>query len=77
MTFGDRTAEFVAVAESLRARPGVHVTPRMRQPFAAKVSINKAASEIGRETYETAEKLKELTKCTSPQRLSLQANNMV
>jgi hypothetical protein len=63
MTFGDRTAEFAAVAASLRQRPDVRVQPRHRNnALSTKLSLSKAASEIGRETHETTQKLKELTK---------------
>jgi len=62
MIFGDRTAEFTAVAQSLKNRADVHVRPRSNNPIQHKISLNKAASEIGRMIQECAEKLKELTR---------------
>jgi len=65
MTFKDRTAEFHAVSDALLQRGdllhrGQH-KPLMKQNISTTISINKLASEIGRETADTAQKLKELT----------------
>eukprot|EP01120_Amphizonella_sp_Union-15-10_P004514 TRINITY_DN15146_c0_g1_i1.p1 TRINITY_DN15146_c0_g1~~TRINITY_DN15146_c0_g1_i1.p1 ORF type:complete len:290 (-),score=61.54 TRINITY_DN15146_c0_g1_i1:111-980(-) len=62
--FKDRTREFFTLTEALR-KSGVKtkVPPKAsRNPATQKISINQIASEIGRETYETAQKLRELTK---------------
>jgi hypothetical protein len=65
MTFGDRTSEFAAVAQQLRQKDAVVVRPRVKESKAAqKISVNRAASEISHDTYEVAQKLKELMKCT-------------
>lgn len=64
MAFGDRTLEFSQYAQNLRNR-GVVVRKPVKQDsdVSKKINFNKAASEIGRHTFETAQKLKELTRC--------------
>jgi len=74
MTFSrDRTHEFVSLAETISrqqqaAKKKTHsAAANIRKPGLAKrsedeIKIHKFAAEIGRETYQTTEKLKELTR---------------
>lgn len=65
MTFGDRTSEFAGVAQQLKSREAIVVRPRVKETKAQqKISVNRAASEISHDTYEVAQKLKELMKRT-------------
>eukprot|EP01121_Diplochlamys_sp_Union-15-3_P001311 TRINITY_DN11149_c0_g1_i1.p1 TRINITY_DN11149_c0_g1~~TRINITY_DN11149_c0_g1_i1.p1 ORF type:complete len:298 (-),score=36.24 TRINITY_DN11149_c0_g1_i1:21-914(-) len=63
----DRTKEFSVITEGLRkrgVRPNLPLvkTSTKKTSIPNDVQVNQIASEIGRETYETAQKLKELTK---------------
>eukprot|EP01122_Echinamoeba_exundans_P005515 TRINITY_DN1566_c0_g1_i1.p1 TRINITY_DN1566_c0_g1~~TRINITY_DN1566_c0_g1_i1.p1 ORF type:complete len:294 (+),score=67.57 TRINITY_DN1566_c0_g1_i1:332-1213(+) len=70
MTFGDRTSEFAAVAQQLRQKEAIVVKPRVKESKAQqKISVNRAASEISHDTYEVAQKLKELMKLSKSRSL--------
>mmetsp|Transcript_6360 Transcript_6360/g.6909 ORF Transcript_6360/g.6909 Transcript_6360/m.6909 type:complete len:289 (+) Transcript_6360:55-921(+) len=64
MPFKNRTLEFSSLAEGLRERKemGKRKDVKKRLPLHTTVSINRLASEIGRETHKTMQKLKDLTK---------------
>lgn len=65
MTFGDRTSEFSLVAQALRNN-GLKPTTRRRETiYTARMNINKLASEIGKDTHATAQKLQVLTRRTN------------
>lgn len=64
MTFGDRTAEFAAVAQALRNKGLKPVTKRKDTLYTSRMQINQLASEIGKDTHATSQKLAVLTKCT-------------
>lgn len=63
MVFGDRTREFSHYAQNLRNRGVVPRTRKTESDVTKKLNFNRAATEIGRHTFETAQKLKELTRC--------------
>ena len=65
MTFGDRTAEFASVAQALRNKGLVPKTKRKETIYTSRKQINQLASEIGKDTHATAQKLAVLTKRTS------------
>jgi hypothetical protein len=61
MTGKDRTSEFKKMTESLKGQLGAVKSPPKR-PNHSLLSVRALASEISKETAETALKLKELTK---------------
>jgi len=62
-TCKDRTSEFRSIAEGLVKRTAVIVKPNNKKTILQNtISVNKLAAVIGRETAETAQKLKELTR---------------
>jgi len=63
MTGKDRTTEFRSIAESVAKRNPVTRPPVNKKAIIRnQISINKLASEIGREIAQTSEKMKELAK---------------
>jgi syntaxin 5 len=70
MALKDRTAEFNAIAETIRKSHAVKTRPRPKASlFQQRISINKLASEIGKQTYETTQRLAELTRLAKSQSL--------
>jgi hypothetical protein len=61
MTGKDRTTEFKKITESLKGQLGSVKSPP-KKPNHSLLSVRSLASEISKETAETALKLKELTK---------------
>lgn len=62
MTFNDRTQEFNAVAEAVRAR---QANPKQfkNQKQQQRSQFILTASQIGKSIFETSEKLNKLSKC--------------
>lgn len=61
MTFIDRTVEFNRVTESIRTKQ-ITNKPVKKTPLQQKSQFTQAASKIGKEIYDTTEKLNKLTK---------------
>lgn len=66
MTFIDRTVEFNTVAESIRTKQNT-IKPVKRTPLQQKSQFTQAAAKIGKEIYDTTEKLSKLTKLAKKQ----------
>lgn len=64
LAFGDRTAEFASVAQSLRNQGVKPVSKRKENAYTARMNVNRLSSEIGKDTHATAQKLAVLTKRT-------------
>lgn len=62
MTYLDRTVEFNNTAESIRIKQNVATKPVKRTPIQQKSQFTIAASKIGKELYDTSDKLAKLTK---------------
>jgi hypothetical protein len=62
MTFMDRTVEFNTAAETIRSKQN-NAKPVKRTLIQQKSQFTQAASKIGKEIYDTSEKLAKLTKC--------------
>jgi len=70
MTCKDRTSEFKSFAEFLEKNRKIPIVHHSRkEAIAQTISVNKRASEIGRKTSVTADKLKELTELAKSQSL--------
>jgi U3 small nucleolar ribonucleoprotein component len=64
MALKDRTVEFNTIAEAIRKKGEVKIKSRPKSSFVQqRISINKLASDIGKQTYETTQRLAELTRC--------------
>jgi len=61
MTFKDRTQEFNSVAESIRSKQ-LNAKSQWKTPKHQKSQFMLSASQIGKDIYETSEKLNKLTK---------------
>lgn len=68
MVFGDRTSEFVTIAQSLRNKGLKPVAKRKETVYTARMKINQLAAEIGKDTHATAQKLSVLTRRTPTKR---------
>jgi hypothetical protein len=64
MAFGDRTAEFASVAQTLRNKGLKPLSKRKDTVYTARMNINRLAAEIGKDTHATSRKLEVLTRRT-------------